>query len=74
MEKVGGWAVLDAKRGILINTVSDTRRAAIVNWLITERNEIVRASTTDEQIETMWWGLKSEEDQCTTVYVMLTKR
>lgn len=37
VEKVEGWAV--ASRGkILVKTISDTRRAAIVNWLVTEGN------------------------------------
>lgn len=63
-----GWAVMEPKnRGILVNTVSDTRRASLVNWLISERNEMVRAVTTDDQIETMWAGLKGEHDICTVV-------
>ena len=37
-----------------VRTVSDTRRDAIVNWLVVERSILVMNSTTDEQIEQLW--------------------
>jgi hypothetical protein len=38
------------------NTVSSTRRAAIVNWLVTDRRITVLADWTDDQIEVVWEG------------------
>lgn len=48
-----GWAVSDGD-GIDLKTVSDTRRAAIVNWLCVKDGRIVSNVTTDQQIERMW--------------------
>lgn len=48
-----GWAVSD-NSAIIVNTVSDTRRAAIVNWLVAGKNVMVYSETTDEQIDVMW--------------------
>lgn len=49
-----GWAVTAMNGEIYIKTVSDTRRAAIINWLVTEKNCIVKAYHTDADIEQMW--------------------
>jgi hypothetical protein len=47
-----GWAV--AVNGVIdVRTVSPTRRAAIVNWLVTH-GKLVFAKDSDEKIETMW--------------------
>lgn len=48
-----GWAVIDCTR-IDVSTVSPTRRAAIVNWLVTRAGRFISTSTTDEQIEAYW--------------------
>jgi hypothetical protein len=53
MAKAHGWAVLDDGQ-INVRTVSDTRRAALVNWLVTERNILILAQTSDEAIEALW--------------------
>lgn len=47
------WVVWDA-RGPLVNTVSDTRRAAIVNWLVTETGMMVTQAHDDVDIENAW--------------------
>lgn len=51
-----GWAVKDPE-GINIKTVSDTRRAAIVNWLVVEKGIGVYNATNDAQIEMTWRNL-----------------
>lgn len=58
---VTGWAVRDA-RGVRIKTVSDTRRASIVNWLVTERRVPICLDMTDDAIERQWelWRGESE--------------
>lgn len=56
-----GWAVIE-KGAIKVRTVSDTRRAAMVNFLITERNTMIYSSATDEQIERMWFQCRGEAD------------
>lgn len=48
-----GWGVVDDE-GLKVCTVSDTRRAAIVNWLVLEANRCIFRGHTDEQIEAMW--------------------
>lgn len=67
-----GWAVVDRNQ-IKIRTVSDTRRAAIVNWLCVEKGALVSNATTDEQIEVMW-HVTCGEAICTTISVNLTAR
>lgn len=49
-----GWAVHDTEAGILVKTVSDTRRAAIVNWLCTKGGLLPTMSTPDDLIENEW--------------------
>lgn len=53
-DEVYGWAIVD-ERGIRIKTVSDTRRAAIVNFLVTDRGTIIWNHMTDEHIERLWF-------------------
>lgn len=50
---VSGWAVIDGVE-ILVRTVMDTRRAAIVNYLVVHREIQVKQSWTDADIETAW--------------------
>lgn len=49
-----GWAVYDSQNGVLIRTVSDTRRSAIVNWLCTEGNFLPTMTMSDGLIEDEW--------------------
>ena len=46
-----GYAAVSFKRSIIVDTVSSTKRAAMVNWLVTEDNAIVYPWETDEDIE-----------------------
>lgn len=55
--KATGWAAIENGR-ILVRTVSDTKRAAMVNFLVTERNTFIYSETTDEEIERMWHRYK----------------
>lgn len=48
-----GWGVVDDE-GLKVNTVSDSRRAAIVNWLVTAAGCMIYDSCSDEQINVMW--------------------
>ncbi len=48
-----GWAVL-TNEGIDMRTVSDTRRAAIVNWLAVSASILMLAWMNDEYIEKLW--------------------
>jgi len=67
-----GWAVVEYG-DILVNTVCDTRRGAIVNWLIAEKNLLTLAGVTDNAIEQLW--AKHQGDSiCTTVNIEVTKR
>ncbi len=52
-EREKAYAVVsDDKINVL--TVSDTRRAAIVNWLVVDRGCLILRTDTDEQIEHLW--------------------
>lgn len=53
MSGVTGWAV-KTPAGISVATVSPTRRAAIVNWLMAACNISVFQGHTDADIEHMW--------------------
>lgn len=56
MQRTGfkkGWAVVDID-GIRVDTVSATRRAAIVNWLVTSAGLFIYNSDTDEKIDSLW--------------------
>ena len=48
-----GWAVITGDT-IHVKTVSPTRRAAIVNFLVTDRSMAIYSQHTDADIET-WW-------------------
>lgn len=48
---IEGWAVIDGSGNVLVRTVSDTRRAAIVNWLVTVLRIMIMNSESDEDIE-----------------------
>jgi hypothetical protein len=52
-EPVVAWAVIDDD-AIKVRTVSDTQRAAMVNWLVTECGCMIYSYITDEQIEHLW--------------------
>lgn len=55
MKPVAGWAVIKTPEfEILVNTVSETRRGAIVNWLHTEGGVHVLNSYDDLTIERIW--------------------
>lgn len=47
-----GWAVIDGHE-IDVRTVSPTRRAAIVNWLVLS-GKMMLAHFSDESIEMIW--------------------
>lgn len=48
-----GWGVVD-RDGINIRTVSDTRRAAIINWLVTEARTMISNAHEDDHINALW--------------------
>lgn len=52
-EKERAFAVIVGEK-IDVRTVSDTRRAAIVNWLVVDRGCLILRTDTDEQIEHLW--------------------
>lgn len=55
------WAVVD-NGGINIRSVSPTRRAALVNWLVTERQLQATIFATDEDIERTWEANKGSAE------------
>ena len=48
-----GFGVVDVD-GLDMRTVSPTRRAAIVNWLVVSANRVVSIYTSDQQIDALW--------------------
>jgi hypothetical protein len=71
MSETKGWAVIKNDH-IYVKTVSDTRRAAIINWLVTEKQVIVKAYNTDADIEDMWRHFGQYVD-CRPVTISLTQ-
>jgi hypothetical protein len=51
MSEVRGYAAVNYRGEILIKTVSATRRAAMVNWLVSEGRVMVFHDSTDAEIE-----------------------
>jgi hypothetical protein len=51
MTEMQGFAAVNHRGKILIKTVSETRRAAMVNWLVTEGRIMVFSDSTDAEIE-----------------------
>lgn len=65
-----GYAINEVGRGGLrIDTVSTTRRAALVNWLVTRKDIPVSANWTDDMIEQMWRSMRHERDFCVKILV-----
>jgi hypothetical protein len=54
-----GWGVEDSL-GINLRTVSDTRRSAIINWLVVEANQRIFDYMTDDHINALWDAHKGE--------------
>lgn len=48
-----GWAIKHFDK-IDVRTVHDTRRGAIVNWLVVSAKRVVTNAHSDEDIEQMW--------------------
>jgi hypothetical protein len=56
-----GWAIIEST-GIDVRSISPTRRAAIVNWLVVRRNIYITTSWDDARIEHIWQSLKGEAE------------
>lgn len=55
--------------GILIDTVSSTRRAALVNWLMVAAGVEVTMAWTDDMIEQAWRSMRSAGIYCIKVEI-----
>jgi hypothetical protein len=60
--QVGAWAIIDADGNICVRSISDTRRAAIVNWLCTDRGVLATVLADDLMIEKSWQKLKGKSE------------
>ncbi len=49
-----GWAVCISGGIILVDTVSKTRKASIVNYLFVHRGLFISQAMSDERIEQLW--------------------
>ena len=56
------WAVVDNRGRILVRTVSDTRRSAIINYLCTEAGMLATKFANDTQIEQAWEAKRGHAD------------
>lgn len=59
--RADGWAIIECV-GIDVRSVSPTRRAAIVNWLVTRKGLFVTTSWDDDRIDKAWDALRGEAD------------
>jgi hypothetical protein len=53
------WGVIDHD-GLKIRSISDTRRAAIINWLVTDAGQFISTSHDDDHINALWDAEKGE--------------
>jgi hypothetical protein len=65
-----GWAVVD-QHGINVRSVSPTRRAAIINWLVANCGMAVWSGASDAVIET-WWRDRAGSAGASVVQVTIT--
>lgn len=56
-----GWAAIEDRK-IKVRTISDTRRSAIINFLVTERLVMLTSLASDDHIERLWSDLKGAAD------------
>ena len=56
-----GWAVCH-KNIVQVATVAPTRRAAIVNWLATDKDIMALAECPDDVLEKLWKTLRDDAD------------
>lgn len=68
--KAHGWAVLE-KGEIHVKTVSPTARAAIANWLMSERGQLITNCTTDDMISRIW-AAEQKGARCVRITIILT--
>lgn len=54
-----GWGVVDHD-GLNVKTVSETRRAAIVNWLVVSARRKVLDRHSDQEIDAIWDACRGE--------------
>jgi hypothetical protein len=54
MAEAVGWAVVASGARIFVKTVSETRRAAIINYLVVEHEQLITIYHSDQQIEALW--------------------
>lgn len=54
------WAVIDEHGNVNVRSVSQTRRAATVNWLCTDCRMVATVWTSDDEIEGEWQRLAKE--------------
>lgn len=55
------WAVV-LNREVNVRTVSPTRQAAIINWLVTDKHLMVLKGDTDETIESVWLRMRGDHE------------
>ena len=66
-----GWAVtVDDK--IDMRTVGPTRRAAIINWMVSERGELITSFSTDRSIDMKWSRYECDDVKVQQVNVEIT--
>lgn len=72
MSTVIGWGIKDTRTGeVSVATVSPTRRAAIVNWLVAACRVPIADGMRDGLIETIWNKHSQEESRARVVMVRI---
>lgn len=67
-----GWAVTD-EDGINVKSVADSRRAAIINWLVTTHSLAIMNAHSDADVENMWAHHRGSADVGLVSITVLTK-
>lgn len=53
------WGVVD-HNGLNVRTISNSRKAAVINWLVVEAGRFISTSHSDEHINAMWDAERGE--------------
>jgi hypothetical protein len=64
-EAAQGYAAVNYRGEILVKTLSDTRRAAMINWLVTEALQMIFSTDTDSEIEQKFYDHASKRGLAT---------
>ena len=69
---VRAWAIVTNEVEINLKTIYDTRRGAIINWLVTECGFFAQEHMKDEEIESAWESFRADKGNVTVQSIIVS--